>query len=355
MNGMDIDVALSFAGEDRAYAAEVAHALRDAGVRVFYDQFEMVDLFGQNLVVCLEEVYRKRARYVAVFVSKHYARRKWTTFERNVIHSRLLEGEPDCLLPVRLDETQIPGILPTISFVDGRDYTSQQVAALIGAKVAAGSVHEPVLEAPIGIPTTVDAKVRLVSYRPPGWEHLLLAGVIWQAAEVLEPERMDLELAYAGSTGEHVSARQVLGRINVWLDELTAIAGRLAALFEPARLMWAVGQAGDPGDATRIEHLGRRFAEAYGELLDWRRRVAGAAAELEILALLARLARLADRPVHQTRAFVNDLVNAAAAIAAGYVENGPVATVPVSLALDLDSHRLNDFLARFSAFRETAS
>lgn len=39
----DFDVALSFAGEDRAYVHAVAERLRENRVRVFYDEFMPVD------------------------------------------------------------------------------------------------------------------------------------------------------------------------------------------------------------------------------------------------------------------------------------------------------------------------
>jgi hypothetical protein len=35
----EFDVALSFAGEDRAHAERLANLLRDTHVRVFYDEF----------------------------------------------------------------------------------------------------------------------------------------------------------------------------------------------------------------------------------------------------------------------------------------------------------------------------
>jgi hypothetical protein len=352
MSDADIDIALSFAGEDRVYVDDVAHALRDAGVRVFYDQFELVDLLGRNLVQYLEDVYRRRARFVAVFVSRHYARRMWTVFERDVLQARSLEDRSDYLIPIRLDGAKLPGILSTIGLVDGRRYTGPEVAKLLATKVAPEPSETAARVGPVpsaGIPMTVDAKVRLVSFRPPGWEHLLLAGVVWQAAEALEPDRMDLELAHAGRTGEHVGAPQLPGRVDVWLDELTAITGRLAALVQPARLAWALGRPGEPGDATRIEHLGRRFGQTYGELLDWHRRVAGVATDRDSRLVLVQLARLADRPVRQTRAFVDDLVDAARMIAEGYRTNAGLTTVPIGLALDLDVARLDDFLATFAS------
>ena len=70
------DVALSFAGEDRVYVERVATLLRDAGVQVFYDKFEEVDLWGKNLADHLAQIYAN-SRFVVIFVSKHYAAKVW--------------------------------------------------------------------------------------------------------------------------------------------------------------------------------------------------------------------------------------------------------------------------------------
>jgi len=43
-------VALSFAGEDRGYVRSVAEGLKAKGVSVFYDEFEEVALWGENLL-----------------------------------------------------------------------------------------------------------------------------------------------------------------------------------------------------------------------------------------------------------------------------------------------------------------
>jgi len=59
----DFDVALSFAGEDRAYVEEVASVLREMGLRVFYDKYETVSLWGKDLYTHLREIYFSRARY----------------------------------------------------------------------------------------------------------------------------------------------------------------------------------------------------------------------------------------------------------------------------------------------------
>lgn len=48
-NKYDYDIALSFAGEDRAYVEEIATEFKNHDIRVFYDKFEVANLFGKDL------------------------------------------------------------------------------------------------------------------------------------------------------------------------------------------------------------------------------------------------------------------------------------------------------------------
>ena len=57
----EFDVCFSFAGEDRAYVEEVAAKLKSLGVTVFYDRYEQAALWGKDLYVHLDEVYRTKA------------------------------------------------------------------------------------------------------------------------------------------------------------------------------------------------------------------------------------------------------------------------------------------------------
>lgn len=70
-------MALSFDGTHRAFVEAVAKILRAAGVKVFFDDFEQVDLWGRDLAVHLDEVYRSSAQFVVPFISEEYALRAW--------------------------------------------------------------------------------------------------------------------------------------------------------------------------------------------------------------------------------------------------------------------------------------
>ena len=134
-NEFDFDVALSFAGEDRNYVENVANVLRKMGIKVFYDKYEKVSLWGKDLYTHLREIYFHRARYTVIFISKHYKEKLWTSFERESAQARAFTEKEEYILPARLDATEIPGILPTTGYIDLKEYTPDQFAELIKQKI----------------------------------------------------------------------------------------------------------------------------------------------------------------------------------------------------------------------------
>lgn len=131
------DVALSFAGEDRAYVEQVVGELKSLGISVFYDKDEAVHLWGKDLTERLGEVYGKDSRFVVLFLSRHYAEKAWPTHEKRYALGRQIVGEKDRLLPVRFDDTEIPGLPSTMAFLDLRVLTPEKLAELIRQKIDA--------------------------------------------------------------------------------------------------------------------------------------------------------------------------------------------------------------------------
>ena len=112
------DVALSFAGEDRHYAEQLAKRLKAGGYSVFYDEFERAQLWGKDLYVHLSSVYKDQARYCVMFLSEHYARKLWAKHELQSAQARAFQENEEYILPIRIDDTEIPGILPTVGYLD---------------------------------------------------------------------------------------------------------------------------------------------------------------------------------------------------------------------------------------------
>lgn len=135
----DYDVVLSFAGEDREYVEAVSEALTSAGVSVFYDKLEDANLLGSNLYGHLSEVYLKRARFTVMFISHWYEEKRWTNFEREQAQARALMESKEYILPVRFDDTEIPGLPPTIAYVSANERSPEEIAGLILQKLESAS------------------------------------------------------------------------------------------------------------------------------------------------------------------------------------------------------------------------
>jgi hypothetical protein len=129
------DIVLSFAGEDRGYVEEVAEFLNDRGVIVFYDKYEQVTLWGKNLQEHFESIYRQQARYCVMFISKHYADKVWTRHERRAALARSMAERIEYVLPARFDDTEIPGLNPTVGYLDLKDISPKQLGEMILQKL----------------------------------------------------------------------------------------------------------------------------------------------------------------------------------------------------------------------------
>jgi hypothetical protein len=129
------DIALSFAGEDRKYVDQVAILLRENGISVFYDLFEEANLWGKNLYDYLSDIYQNQAKYTIMFISEAYNKKLWTNHERQSMQSRAFQENEEYILPVKFDDTKIPGVLPTIGYIDLKTKTPEQLVDLIEKKL----------------------------------------------------------------------------------------------------------------------------------------------------------------------------------------------------------------------------
>ena len=114
----NFDVAISFAGTERDHARQLAELTRNAGFSVFYDEFYPEFLWGKNLYLTFDEIFRKRARYCVIFVSEEYQNRIWTNHEIRSAQARALnEKGGEYILPIKVDDTELDGLLPTIGYL----------------------------------------------------------------------------------------------------------------------------------------------------------------------------------------------------------------------------------------------
>jgi len=134
--GFEYEVALSFAGEDREYVEKVATLLKDSGISVFYDKFEQVNLWGKDLYAYLADIYQEKALYTVMFISESYAKKQWTNHERISAQARAFSENKEYILPVRFDNTKIPGIPPTVGYISLSETSPEDLTTLIIEKLA---------------------------------------------------------------------------------------------------------------------------------------------------------------------------------------------------------------------------
>ena len=106
-------------------------------MRVFYDRYEQVELWGKDLYAHLNDVYSTAARYCVLFASRSYARKVWTNHERSAAQERAIQEHREYILPARFDDTTIPGLRGTLGYVDLRKVTPLQLARMIVEKLGA--------------------------------------------------------------------------------------------------------------------------------------------------------------------------------------------------------------------------
>lgn len=129
------DVALSYASEQREYVRRVYNRLIQLGVRVFYDEGEAVSLWGENLEPYLEKVFSKMARLSVVFVSKDYVSKPWPLHEAKGALARAVQQKGMYVLPVRFDDSELPGLLSDTKYLRAEDHSPEQIAELIALKL----------------------------------------------------------------------------------------------------------------------------------------------------------------------------------------------------------------------------
>lgn len=134
------DIALTFAGEDRATAVRIAELLQERGISVFYDEFEKADLWGKDLYEYLADIYTNQARYCIMLISSHYAKKLWTTHERKSAQARAFRERSEYILPVKLDDTIIPAVSETIGYIDLRETPVEELIDIVFRKLGKSRV-----------------------------------------------------------------------------------------------------------------------------------------------------------------------------------------------------------------------
>lgn len=113
------------------YVEEVARFLEARGIAVFYDEFEKVALWGTDGAEILHEIYSERASYVVMFVSEDYLAGDWPRHVKRAALSRAIRERREFILPVRFDDSVVPGMPSTTIYESAKETSPAEIAGLI--------------------------------------------------------------------------------------------------------------------------------------------------------------------------------------------------------------------------------
>jgi len=340
----EFDVAVTFAGEDRAYVSEVVAAVK-GDLKVFYDETYQAEAWGEDGVEYFTNVYMHRARYVVMFISRHYAEKMWTRLERRAALAQAAMQRQAYILPVRLDDTELPGMPPTIIYLDSRraglggliEALRIKVSGSVPARAAAPELRR--------VPRTPADIQAMMERRPAAWEYLLYAGVLRRNVDALEPKYRDHMMGYARRTGEVVEASGIKNFARAALADAEHISENFGVVLDKGVQQAAFGKPGEPGDVERILHMAERFTSVYEDFMDWAARLRGCTVnDMHAKNAFRALAKTADQNLSNLREFVDSLVDEFDS-AVERIERGETVRFQPVVALTLDDDLLRTFNA----------
>jgi hypothetical protein len=194
------------------------------------------------------------------------------------------------------------------------------------------------------IPETPAQQRRLIAGRPPGWEYLLFAGVILQGRQAMEIKWHDHRLKIATSRAR-LTHEDALAYIADAMSPLLASIGSMMPAFAADSQELASGVPGESGDPGAIEHFARRIVTGYEEMLDWAAEVRGVEAPAVFNRVFELIAKVADRPIDQLRAFFEEITRETVQLPEYLAKpdsDQEVLVIKVGLALEVDEELMSE-------------
>src|ERR1700694_1404980 len=150
------------------------------------------------------------------------------------------------------------------------------------------------------IPASREQVSELVATRPPFWEFLLFAGVLWREMQRVEPKWLDYTRGIL-QAGRLLTDPEALALVSTILRSGQACIRDLVDNFESSA-QEAFGAPGSPGDPIKIENLGVWVIARFNELVDLATAVRRARTGDIVARLLDPAGAISDQQMRQLHA-----------------------------------------------------
>ncbi len=169
MSTQRFKIALSFPSEHRGFVEQVAARLADqvGRDRVLYDKYYEAEFARPDLDTYLQRLYHDESELIAVFLCADYERKDWCGLEWRAIRDLIKKRQASTVMPLRFDDTAIPGLFSTDGYVWIGGRSPQEIADLIlqRSQVNAGQPSVSPSSSPVVPPPPASPSPALLVWR----------------------------------------------------------------------------------------------------------------------------------------------------------------------------------------------
>jgi hypothetical protein len=135
MEGLEYDIAISYAGEDLETASRLAEMLQEAGVSVYFSNARQARMVGERLEQVLSRIFGGGSLFVIALISGHYSEKDWPRFELQAARAEEKRRGGVVILPVLVAEAKLEELPSDKVYLDLRRISIEEAAAILVAKV----------------------------------------------------------------------------------------------------------------------------------------------------------------------------------------------------------------------------
>jgi hypothetical protein len=133
----EYDVGLSFGKEDRGLAEELKDLLTGRDIHVLLSEYQAGETKRPeaDLLDHLVNLYARKARYCVLLISRHYPLPSWSEAERVSVTELALRDADEYILPLQVDDREIPGAAEAKGYRDLRRDSMQSTVDWLEGKL----------------------------------------------------------------------------------------------------------------------------------------------------------------------------------------------------------------------------
>ena len=132
----EYDVVIAFSAADRSTAEEFARLLAERNIKSSLDELNAPDVGSMQPAAHLAEIFGRKARYYLLLISQSFPHTNWRD-----VQPLTGPAHGSSVLPVRLDDTDLPGLENSTEVKDLRSHSKQDIVDLIAGIIVREKGH----------------------------------------------------------------------------------------------------------------------------------------------------------------------------------------------------------------------